>query len=51
MSELVKFQIDNKIVSINRKNGSKIIEIEGELASNTSYSSDIISEVENKIVS
>ena len=29
LSELVKFQIDNKIVSINRKNGSKIIEIEG----------------------
>ena len=49
LSELVKFQIDNKIVSINRKNGSKIIEIEGELASNTSYSSDIISEVENKM--
>ena len=43
------FQIDNKIVSINRKNGSKIIEIEGELASNTSYSSDIISEVESKM--
>lgn len=49
LSELVKFQIDNKIVSINRKNGSKIIEIEGELASNTSYSSDIISEVESKM--
>ena len=47
LNELVHFDIDNKIVSINRKNGSKIIEVEGELASNTSYSSDIISEVEN----
>ena len=50
LSELVKFQIDNKIVSINRKNGSKIIEIEGELASNTSYSSDIISEDQSKFL-
>jgi len=46
LKELVHFNIDNKIISINRKNGSKIIEIEGELASATSYSSDIISEVE-----
>jgi len=49
LNELVHFDIDNKIVSINRKNGSKIIEIEGELASNTSYSSDIISEVEKNM--
>jgi len=49
LNELVNFDIDNKIVSINRKNGSKIIEIEGELASNTSYSSDIISEVEQNM--
>ncbi len=46
LSELVYFDIDKKIISVNRKNGRKIIEIEGELASNTSYSSDIISEVE-----
>ena len=46
LTELVNFNIDNKIVSINRKNGSKIIEIEGELASENAYSSDIISEVE-----
>ncbi len=49
LNELVHFDIDNKIISINRKNGSKIIEIEGELASNTSYSSNIISEVENNM--
>jgi len=49
LNELVHFDIDNKIISINRKNGSKIIEIEGELASNTSYSSDIISEVEKNM--
>ena len=49
LKELVHFNIDNKIISINRKNGSKIIEIEGELASATSYSSDIISEVESSI--
>ena len=46
---MVDFNIDNKIVSINRKNGSKIIEIEGELASENAYSSDIISEVEKKL--
>ena len=49
LTELVDFNIDNKIVSINRKNGSKIIEIEGELASENAYSSDIISEVEKKL--
>ena len=49
LTELVNFNIDNKIVSINRKNGSKIIEIEGELASDNAYSSDIISEVEKKL--
>ena len=49
LTELVDFYIDNKIVSINRKNGSKIIEIEGELASENAYSSDIISEVEKKL--
>ena len=47
LKELVHFNIDNKIISINRKNGRKIIEIEGELASATSYSSDIITEVES----
>ena len=47
LKELVHFNIDNKIISINRKNGSKIIEIEGELASANAYSSEIISEVEN----
>ena len=47
LKKLVDFSIDNKVISINRKNGSKIIEIEGELASSTSYSSDIIAEVEN----
>ncbi|MAQ31779.1 MAG: RND transporter [Flavobacteriales bacterium] len=49
LKELVHFDVDNKIISINRKNGSKIIEIEGELASASSYSSDIISEVENNM--
>ena len=49
LKELVDFTIDNKVMSINRKNGSKIIEIEGELASSNSYSSDIISEVENNM--
>ena len=49
VKELVDFHIDNKILSINRKNGTKIIEIEGELASENSYSSDIIAEVENSL--
>ena len=49
LKELVNFHIDNKILSINRRNGSKIIEIDGELASSTSYSSDIISQVEGDI--
>ena len=49
LKELVEFSIDNKVLSINRKNGKKIVEIEGELASSTSYSSDIIAEVENKL--
>ena len=49
LTELVNFNIDNKIVSINRKNGSKIIEIEGELASENAFSSDIISEVEKNL--
>ena len=49
LNELVNFDIDNKIISVNRKNGSKIIEIEGELSSDNSYSSDIISEVENNM--
>tara|TARA_B100000579_G_C22847180_1_gene865108 strand:+ start:3104 stop:6205 length:3102 start_codon:yes stop_codon:yes gene_type:complete len=49
LKELVHFSIDNKIMSINRKNGSKIIEIDGELASSTSYSSDIIAEVESNL--
>ena len=47
LKELVNISIDNKIISINRKNRKNIIEIEGELASSTSYSSDIISEVES----
>ena len=45
----LNFSIDNKVLSINRKNGKKIVEIEGELASSNSYSSDIIAEVENKL--
>ncbi len=49
LNQLVNFDIDNKIVSINRKNGKKIIEIDGELASTDSYSSDIISEVEKNV--
>jgi multidrug efflux pump subunit AcrB len=49
LKELVSFNIDNKILSINRKNGKKIIEIEGELSDANSYSSNIISEVENNI--
>jgi len=49
LKELVHFNIDNKIISINRKNGSKIIEIEGELASATAYSSEIIAEVQNNM--
>ena len=46
LKELVNISIDNKIISINRKNRKNIIEIEGELASSSSYSSDIINEVE-----
>ena len=49
LNQLVNFNIDNKIVSINRKNGKKIIEIDGELASTDSYSSDIIAEVEKNV--
>ncbi len=49
LKELVNFDIDNKIISINRKNGSKIIEIDGELASANSYSSNIIAEVETTL--
>ena len=47
LKELVNISIDNKIISINRKNRKNIIEIEGELASSSSYSSDIINEVES----
>ena len=49
LKELVNFSIDNKVISINRKNGKKIIEIEGELASSDSYSSDIIAEVQSNM--
>ena len=49
LKELVYFDIDNKIISINRKNGKKIVEIEGELANSNAYSSDIITEVESKM--
>ena len=47
LKELVNISIDNKIININRKNRKNIIEIEGELASSSSYSSDIINEVES----
>ncbi|MAZ58690.1 MAG: RND transporter [Flavobacteriales bacterium] len=49
LKELVYFDIDNKIISINRKNGKKIVEIEGELANSNAYSSDIITEVESNV--
>ena len=49
LKELVSFNIDNKVLSINRKNGKKIIEIEGELSDSESYSSNITSEVEQNI--
>ncbi len=49
LKELVYFNIDNKIISINRKNGNKIVEIEGELASATAYSSDIVAKVESSM--
>ena len=46
LKELVHFDIDNKIISINRKNGKKIVEIEGELASTNSYSTVVVDNVE-----
>jgi len=49
LKELVNFNITNKVISINRKNGKKIIDIDGELASSDSYSSNIITEVENTV--